>query len=52
MDRPVRLRAKPVSVEGNKCVVEATLEVDGKTTASCRGTFVAVGPDHPAYHRW
>ena len=22
------------------------------TTATCEGTFVAVGPGHPAYHRW
>ena len=24
----------------------------GIITATCRGTFVAVGPDHPAYERW
>ncbi|HMR06424.1 MAG TPA: PaaI family thioesterase [Polyangiaceae bacterium] len=52
MDKNVRLRAKPVSVDGDKCVVDATLEVDGKITATCRGTFVAVKPGHPAYHRW
>lgn len=49
---PVHLSAKPVSIEGDKCVVEATLTSQGKVTATCTGTFVAVGPDHPAYHRW
>jgi hypothetical protein len=32
--------------------VEATLEADGKIRATCKGTFVAVEPGHPAYHRW
>ena len=25
---------------------------NGKVTATCRGTFVAVKEGHPAYHRW
>jgi len=24
----------------------------GKVCATCHGTFVAVKPGHPAYHRW
>jgi len=32
--------------------VEATLEADGQPTATCRATFVAVKPGHPAYDRW
>lgn len=51
-DRPLRLRAIVVETDGDRAVVEATLEADGRTTASCRGTFVAVGTDHPAYGRW
>ena len=51
-DRPVRLRAWPVSAEGDRVVVDAELSSDGIITATCRGTFVAVGPDHPAYERW
>jgi acyl-coenzyme A thioesterase PaaI-like protein len=46
------LEASVVSLEGNKAVVEGTLSAGGKMRASCRGTFVAVGVDHPAYHRW
>ncbi len=49
---PVSLRARVVDAEGNRAVVEGTLEAGGKLCATCRGSFVAVGPDHPAYHRW
>ncbi len=48
----VLLRAKVVETEGDKVVVEATMEAGGKITATCRGTFVAVKETHPAYHRW
>ena len=49
---PVSLRARVVESSGNKAVVEGTLTAGGKVCATCRGTFVAVGPDHPAFHRW
>ncbi len=49
---PVRLRAHAVSVEGDKVTVEASIEAGGKTTATCRGVFVAVKEGHPAYFRW
>jgi acyl-coenzyme A thioesterase PaaI-like protein len=52
MDVPLQLRAKVVESEGDRAVVEATLEANGKLTASCRGTFVAVKEGHPAFHRW
>jgi len=52
MDQDVALRARVVESEGDKAVVEATLEAGGKVTATCRGTFVAVQEGHPAYHRW
>ncbi|HUO85331.1 MAG TPA: PaaI family thioesterase [Thermoanaerobaculia bacterium] len=52
MDEPVRLRAHVVESAEDRAVVEATLEAKGKITATCRGTFVAVKPGHPAYHRW
>jgi acyl-coenzyme A thioesterase PaaI-like protein len=50
--KPVHLRAKVVESSADRAVVEATLESDGKQCATCRGTFVAVKPGHPAYHRW
>jgi acyl-coenzyme A thioesterase PaaI-like protein len=48
----VSLRAHVVESEGNRAVVEGTLHAGGKLCAMCRGTFVAVGPGHPAFHRW
>lgn len=52
MDQTLLLRAHVVESSDDRAVVEATLEAGGKTTASCRGTFVAVKEGHPAFHRW
>ncbi len=52
MDGPITLRAHVVESSEDRAVVEATLEAGGKVCATCRGTFVAVKPGHPAYHRW
>jgi acyl-coenzyme A thioesterase PaaI-like protein len=49
---PARLRARVVESAGDRATVEASLESGGKVCATCRGTFVAVKPGHPAYHRW
>jgi len=50
---PVHLRAHVVESSGpDRATVEATLESQGKVTATCRGVFVAVKEGHPAYHRW
>lgn len=51
-DQPVHLwaRALPTDKE-DRVLVEATLTSQGKVTATCTGTFVAVKPDHPAYHQ-
>jgi acyl-coenzyme A thioesterase PaaI-like protein len=51
-DSPVRLRAKVVESSDERATVEATLEAGGVVTATCRATFVAVKPGHPAYGRW
>ena len=51
-DGPVTLSAKVVESTADRAVVEGTLEAQGKVRATCRGTFVAVQPGHPAYHRW
>jgi acyl-coenzyme A thioesterase PaaI-like protein len=52
MDAPLHLRARVVESTDDRAIVEATLEANGKVTATCRGTFVAVKEGHPAYHRW
>jgi acyl-coenzyme A thioesterase PaaI-like protein len=49
---PVQLKARVVESTGDRVVVEGTLEAEGKLRATCKGTFVAVQPGHPAYHRW
>ena len=52
MDATLKLRARVVESADDRAVVEASIEANGKTTATCRGTFVAVPEGHPAYHRW
>jgi acyl-coenzyme A thioesterase PaaI-like protein len=49
---PVSLRAWVVQAGEDRATVEAELTAGDQTTATCRGTFVAVGPGHPAYGRW
>lgn len=51
-DGALTLRARVVESGDDRAVVEASIESRGKTTATCRGTFVAVQPGHPAWHRW
>ncbi len=51
-NRPVHLSARVAAADGDKVTVEATLTSGDKVTATCRGTFVAVKPGHPAYFRW
>jgi len=50
--RPVRLVARVVESTDRRAVVDAELRAGDQVTATCRGTFVAVQPGHPAYHRW
>ncbi len=48
----VHLAARAVDVREDRATIEATLTAGGKLCATCKGTFVAVKPGHPAYHRW
>jgi acyl-coenzyme A thioesterase PaaI-like protein len=52
LDALLKLTARVAESAEDRAVVDATLEANGKVTATCRGTFVAVKPGHPAYHRW
>ena len=52
MDAVLHLTARVVESSEDRAVVEAVIEADGQTTATCRGTFVAVREGHPAYHGW
>ncbi len=51
-DGPIELVARVVDSAAARVTVEGTLSAAGKARATCRGTFVAVQPGHPAYHRW
>ena len=51
-DSLIRLRAHVVDSTDDRATVEGTLEANGVVTATCRATFVAVKPGHPAYDRW
>jgi acyl-coenzyme A thioesterase PaaI-like protein len=51
-DKEIVVRAKVSEIKGDRAVIEATLESEDNVCATCRGTFVAVKPGHPAYHRW
>jgi len=46
------LEADVAELAGDRVVVDALLSAEGRTTASCRGTFVAVKEGHPAFQRW
>jgi len=49
---PVRVTARVAESSRDRATIDATIEAGGRVTATCRGTFVAVKPGHPAYHRW
>jgi acyl-coenzyme A thioesterase PaaI-like protein len=51
-DGVIELKARVVESTDDRAVVEAELIAKGKVCATCHGTFVAVKPGHPAYHRW
>src|SRR3982075_1620024 len=51
-DKPVELRARVVESTNDRAIVEGELIAHDKVCATCRGTFVAVKPGHPAFHRW
>jgi acyl-coenzyme A thioesterase PaaI-like protein len=50
--KPVRLEAKVESITEDRATIHCDLLCDGKLTATCDGTFVAVKEGHPAWHRW
>jgi acyl-coenzyme A thioesterase PaaI-like protein len=52
VSKTMRIRARALSTVRDHVTIEGSIEVDGKTTASMKGTFVAVKEGHPAFHRW
>lgn len=49
---PVHVDAHVVSSSDDRATIEAIMTAGSRVTAIGTGTFVAVKPDHPAYHRW
>ncbi len=49
---PIQLRSWVTFADGERAESRAEIVAGGEVTASFRGTFVAVSPGHPAYHRW
>jgi acyl-coenzyme A thioesterase PaaI-like protein len=47
-----RVLRSPGRSSEDRATIEAELSAGGKLCATCLGTFVAVKPGHPAYHRW
>lgn len=52
LDATLTIRARVVESSDDRATVDASIEANGKVTATCRGTFVAVKEGHPAFHRW
>ena len=48
----LHLNAEVRESDGPKVIIDATLTDGENVCATCVGTFVAVKPGHPAYHRW
>lgn len=51
MNKRLTLIASLVSIDGHKVVTSAEMFCDNKLCATCDAVFIAVKPDHPAYHR-
>ncbi|HET7308271.1 MAG TPA: PaaI family thioesterase [Gammaproteobacteria bacterium] len=51
-NQTLHLRAWVVDSTDDRATINAELTADGKICATCHGTFMAVKPGHPAYHRW
>ena len=49
---PARGIARISEASDRKAIVEGELSSGGQVTATCTGTFVAIGEDHPAHEGW
>jgi acyl-coenzyme A thioesterase PaaI-like protein len=49
---PVHLVGRVAHATDDRASIETELSSAGAVTATCRGSFVAVKPGHPAYQRW
>lgn len=52
MNTPLTLIATCDRIDHPRIHIQGELRADTRLTATCQGTFVAVKPGHPGYHRW
>ena len=52
LDAVLQLHAEVTELSGDRAIVESSITANGKVTATCRGTFIAVKEGHPGYYRW
>ena len=52
IDKNWELSAWATQIDGDRVNVTGEVKVGGETTATMKGTFVAVKEGHPAYYRW
>ena len=50
--KELTLKANVVAISEDRATIHCDVLCDGKVTATCDGTFVAVKEGHPAWHRW
>jgi len=51
-DGPLHMTSRVVESKGGRVKVEAKLRANGRTTATCRGVFIAAPDGHPAKTYW
>ncbi|MEZ4845554.1 MAG: PaaI family thioesterase [Bdellovibrionota bacterium] len=51
-NQKLHLVARLDKIEKDRAWIKGELRFGEKVGATCEGLFVAVKPDHPAYHRW
>jgi acyl-coenzyme A thioesterase PaaI-like protein len=52
LEAELTIAARMVESGGDRATVDAEIAANGKVTATCKGTFVAVKEGHPAFVRW
>jgi len=48
----IKVVGRVLEMKEDRATISGELIADGKVCATCKSTFVAVKPGHPAYHRW
>ena len=52
MNTDLTLKARLITIDGQRAQIEGELIANGKVCATCLGNFVAIDETHPAFHRW